>query len=63
MEPRRSSSAHGFLNVERRLENKYNRQFKVVFAAIRQLMSAPETKRGEIGFHVKDENKAKARKR
>jgi hypothetical protein len=37
------------------LEEKYDRQFKVVFDAIRQLMSPPETKRREIGFHVKPE--------
>jgi len=47
------------------LENKYDRQFKVVFDAIRRLMSPPETKRREIGFHVKhdDEGKPKAKKR
>jgi hypothetical protein len=37
----------------RTLEKKYDSQFKVVFDAIRQLMSGPEPKRGEIGFHVK----------
>jgi phage regulator Rha-like protein len=46
------------------LENKYDRQFKVVFDAIRRLMSRPEPKRREIGFHVKyDDNKPKAQKR
>lgn len=47
------------------LEKKYDRQFKVVFDAIRQLMSPPEAKRREIGFHVKyeDNAKPKARKR
>jgi len=35
------------------LEKKYDRQFKVVFDAIRRLMSPPEPKRREIGFHVK----------
>jgi len=45
------------------LEKKYDAQFKVVFDAIRQLMSPPETKRREIGFHVKHEdNKPKAKK-
>ena len=34
------------------MEKKYDAQFKVVFDAIRQLMSPPETKRKEIGFHV-----------
>jgi hypothetical protein len=46
------------------LEKKYDRQFKVVFAAIRELMSPAEPKRREIGFHVKyDDDKSKARKR
>ena len=30
------------------LENKYDAQFKVVFDAIRQLMSPPETKHGKL---------------
>jgi hypothetical protein len=41
------------------LEKKYDAQFKVVFDAIRQLMSPPETKRREIGFHVKNEHAKK----
>ena len=41
------------------LERKYDRQFKVVFEAIRQLMTPPQTKRREIGFHVKPEAEAK----
>ena len=46
------------------LEKKYDEQFKVVFDAIRQLMSPPEPKRREIGFHVKyDDDKPKAKKR
>ena len=46
------------------LENKYDTQFKVVFDAIRQLMSPAATKRKEIGFHVQhDHEKPKARKR
>jgi hypothetical protein len=46
------------------MEKKYDAQFKVVFDAIRQLMSPPQTKRKEIGFHVKHEDhKSKARKR
>ena len=32
------------------LESKYDKQFKVVFNAIRQLMSPPARKRKEIGF-------------
>jgi len=46
------------------LEKKYDAQFKVVFDAIRQLMSPPEPKRREIGFHAKyDDDKPKAKKR
>ncbi len=45
------------------LEKKYDAQFKIVFDAIRQLMSPPEPKRREIGFHVKyDDDKPKAKK-
>ena len=32
------------------LEAKYDRQFKVVFDAIRQLMSPPPPRRKQIGF-------------
>jgi hypothetical protein len=46
------------------LESKYDAQFKVVFDSIRQLMTPAETKRREIGFHVKyDDAKPKAGKR
>jgi hypothetical protein len=46
------------------LEKKYDAQFKVVFDAIRQLMSPPAKPRREIGFHVKyDDDKPKAKKR
>ena len=46
------------------MEKKYDAQFKVVFDAIRRLMSPVETKRKEIGFHVKhDHEKPNARKR
>src|ERR1017187_9571374 len=45
------------------MEKKYDAQFKVVFDAIRRLMSPPEPKRREIGFHVKyDDDKPKAKK-
>ena len=36
------------------LEKKYDAQFKVVFDAIRQLMSPPEPKKRNIGFLVKE---------
>jgi phage regulator Rha-like protein len=46
------------------MEKKYDAQFKVVFDAIRQLMSPPEKPKREIGFHVKpDDEKPKAKKR
>jgi ORF6N domain. len=45
------------------LEKKYDRQFKVVFDAIRQLMSPPAGKHREIGFHVKAEDSAKTKAR
>jgi hypothetical protein len=45
------------------LEKKYDAQFKIVFDAIRQLMTPPEPKRREIGFHVKyDDEKPKSKK-
>jgi len=36
------------------LEKKYDEQFRVVFEAIRQLMTPPETERKKIGFEVKE---------
>lgn len=46
------------------LEKKYDAQFKIVFDAIRQLMSPPVKPKREIGFHVKyDDDKPKAKKR
>ena len=44
-------------NLARRLddiEKKYDTQFKVVFDAIRQLMTPPETKKRKIGFEVRE---------
>ncbi len=35
------------------LEKKYDANFKVVFDAIRQLMTPPNAKRKQIGFHAK----------
>jgi hypothetical protein len=46
------------------LEKKYDSQFKIVFDAIRQLMSPPEKPQREIGFHAKyADDKPKARRR
>ncbi len=36
------------------LERKYDAQFKVVFDAIRELMTPPEPKKRKIGFLVKE---------
>jgi len=36
------------------LEKKYDAQFKVVFDAIRQLMTPPEPNKRNIGFLVKE---------
>ena len=36
------------------MEMKYDEQFQVVFEAIRQLMTPPETARKKIGFEVKE---------
>jgi hypothetical protein len=36
------------------MEQKYDSQFKVVFEAIRQLMTPPEPKKKGIGFHVRE---------
>lgn len=36
------------------LENKYDTQFKVVFDAIRQLMSPPVPRKRKIGFLAKE---------
>jgi hypothetical protein len=44
-------------NLERRLnelEKKYDAQFKVVFEAIRQLMTAPEKHPKKIGFQLRE---------
>ena len=37
------------------LERKYDKQFQVVFEAIRQLMTPPPTKRRSIGFRASEE--------
>jgi hypothetical protein len=36
------------------LEKKYDGQFRVVFEAVRQLMTPPERPRGKIGFLAKE---------
>ncbi len=47
-------------DLERKLvemEKRYDRQFSVVFEAIRQLMSPPEPPKRKIGFNIKEERK------
>lgn len=39
------------------LEKKYDKRFRVVFEAIRQLMKSPEKDRRPIGFRIEDEKK------
>jgi hypothetical protein len=39
------------------LESKYDRQFKVVFDAIRELMSPPVPVRKQIGFRSRSRQK------
>ena len=45
------------------LEKKYDEQFQVVFEAIRQLMSPPETSRKKIGFEVKESKASYGKKK
>ena len=44
------------------LEKKYDAQFKVVFDAIRQLMSPPDPKKRKIGFLVEEKAAAYGRR-
>lgn len=47
------SSNSGLAKKFEELEKKYNKQFKVVFEAIRQLMSPEKTERKPIGYKIK----------
>ena len=38
------------------LEKKYDAQLRVVFDAIRQLMTPPDRPRKQIGFHVREKS-------
>jgi len=40
------------------MEKKYDKQFKIVFEAIKQLLEADETPKKKIGFTVKEKQKA-----
>ena len=46
------SSHKGLLNKIEEMEKKYDYQFKVVFEAIRQMMTPPEKTQKEIGFKM-----------
>jgi hypothetical protein len=48
------TSGTGFGIIRDALEKKYDAQFKVVFDAIRQLMTPPEPNKRKIGFLVKE---------
>lgn len=45
------------------LESKYDKQLRVVFDALRELMAPPEPKKNPIGFHVREEVERYATKR
>jgi len=44
------------------METRYDRQFKVVFDAIRSMMTAPAAKRKEIGFLAKTQKERKLKR-
>ena len=46
------SSHKELLNKIEEMEKKYDYQFKIVFEAIRQMMTSPEKVKREIGFKV-----------
>lgn len=48
------ASNHRLARQLEALEKKYDGQFKVVFDAIRQLMTPPEPKKRKIGFLVEE---------
>lgn len=54
---RMALSVEGVARKVEALEKKYDKQFKVVFDAIRQLILQPEPKRKRIGFHTDDDKK------
>ena len=48
--------AHKLKQLENKIE-KHDGEIKVIFNAIRQLMTPPEPKRRQIGFHIEKEGK------
>jgi len=60
---RQMLSTHG--DLKRKLESmekKYDKQFKIVFEAIKQLLEADEKPKKKIGFTVKEKQKAYGKK-
>ena len=52
---RRMISSHrDLLRKVEEMEKSYDRQFQVVFEAIRRLMAEPETPKKKIGFQLKE---------
>jgi len=51
-----------FARKLKRMEKKYDEQFKIVFEAIRQLMTPPAKPRKKIGFEVKEKQDAYGRR-
>ena len=47
----------------KQMDKKYDEQFKIVFEAIRQLMTPPAKPRKKIGFEVKEKRAAYGRPR
>jgi hypothetical protein len=56
------SSHEDLLRKVEEMEKKYDRQFQVVFEAIRQLMAPPEQPKKKIGFEVKEGRAAYGKK-
>jgi len=56
------SSHEDLLRKVEEMEKRYDRQFRVVFDAIRALMAPPEPKKKKIGFHVRERRAAYGKK-
>jgi len=51
-----------FARKLKQIEEKYDEQFKIVFEAIRQLMTPPAKPRKKIGFVIKENQAAYSRR-
>lgn len=56
------ASREGLEDKLNELEKKYDEQFRIVFDAIRQIMTPPVSPKKKIGFHI-DEKRAQYRVR